>query len=44
MALYEAIPCWKIEILDHLKAQEMCNEAVYMRPYLLEYVPDQFKT
>ena len=29
---------------DHFKTQEMCNEAVYMKPYSLPYVPDWFVT
>ena len=38
MVLYEAIPCCIKEISDHLKTQEMCNEAVSMCPYLLGHV------
>ena len=29
---------------DHLKTQEMCNEAVSIEPLSLVYVPDYFKT
>ena len=29
---------------DHLKTQEMCDEAVCMELYALEFVPDCFKT
>ena len=29
---------------DHLKTQEMCNEAVRREPYTLECVPDHLKT
>ena len=29
---------------DHFKMQDMCNEAVHLRPYLLQYAPDHFKT
>ena len=32
------------EIPGHLKTQEMCNEAVHMEPYSLEFVPEHFKT
>ena len=28
---------------DHLKTQEMCNEAVRIEPTLLVFVPDRFK-
>ena len=29
---------------DHLKTKEMCKDAVKKLPYLLRYVPDQYKT
>ena len=29
---------------DHLKTQEMCNEAVSIEPLSLVYVPDYFET
>ena len=29
---------------EHLKTQEMCNEAVQMDPWALRYVPDHFVT
>ena len=32
------------EAPEHLKTQEMCNEAVQMEPYSLAFVPDHFKT
>ena len=35
---------WIVTILDHLKTQEMCNEAVDIEPLSLAYVPDHFKT
>ena len=44
MSLYESIPRWIIETPNHLKTQEISNEAVDMRPYSLVYVPDRFKT
>ena len=31
-------------VTDHLKAQEMCNEAVHVEPLSLAHVPDRFKT
>ena len=31
-------------VLDHLKTQEMCDEAVHTKPPSLAYVPDHFKT
>ena len=37
----EAIPRW---ISNHLKTQEMCIEAVRMKPRSLAYVTDNFKT
>ena len=35
---------WIITIPDHLKTQEMCNEAVRINPLSLTYVSDRFKT
>ena len=35
---------WIITILDHLRTQEMCNDAVHMKPLSLTYIPDRFKT
>ena len=35
---------WVKKIHDHLKTQEMCNEAVLIDPFSLAYVPDHFKT
>ena len=29
---------------DHLKTKKMCKYAVKKLPYLLRYVPDQYKT
>ena len=29
---------------DCFETQEMCNEKVRIKPYLLRYVPDHFKT
>ena len=29
---------------DHLKTRKMCKHAVKQLPYLLIYVPDQYKT
>ena len=44
MTLYEAIPPWIREILDHLKTRDMCIEAVRMEPRSLAFVPGRFKT
>ena len=44
MSLYAAVPRWIKEIPDHLKTQEMCNEAVRMKPWSLKFVPDWYKT
>ena len=41
---YENVPEWIREIPDHLKTQEMCDEAVCIESYPLEVVPDHFKT
>ena len=35
---------WLKVVPDHLKMQEMCNEAVHIEPLSLAYVPDRFKT
>ena len=44
MTLLEIIPRWIREIPDHLKMQEMCDEAVRIEPHSMEVVPDHFKT
>ena len=44
MALYESIPREIKEIPEHLKTQEMCIEAVRIKPYSLAHVPAHFKT
>ena len=41
---HENVPRWIREIPEHLKVQEMCNEAVHIEPYSLEVVPDRLKT
>ena len=41
---YESVPPWLREIPEHLKTEEMCNEAVAQFPYALYYVPDYLKT
>ena len=41
--MYATVPNWIKEIPDHLKTQEMCNEAVCMEPWSLKFVPDQYK-
>ena len=41
---YGNVPAWIREIPDHVKTQEMCDEAVGIESYLLEIVPDRFKT
>ena len=35
---------WIKVVPDHLKMQEMYNEAVHIEPLSLTYVPDRFKT
>ena len=44
MSLYESIPCWIMETPDHVKTQEMCNEAMSINSLSLQYVPDHLKT
>ena len=44
MALYEAIARWIKEILNYLKMQKMCNEAVGIEPRSLTCIPHHFKT
>ena len=43
MSLLEIVPIWIREIPDHLKTQEICNEAVDIEPLSLAYVPNRFK-
>ena len=31
-------------VSDHLKTKNMCKHAIKKLPYLLRYVPDQYKT
>ena len=31
-------------ILDHLRSKKLCKGAVQNLPFLIKYVPDQFKT
>ena len=38
------IPIWIREIQEHLMTQEMCNEAVEIKPHPLKFVSDQYKT
>ena len=44
MSYYENVPRWIREIPRHLKAKEMCEEAVWIEPRSLAFVPDRFKT
>ena len=44
MYLYATVSRWIKEIPDHLKTQQMCDEAFEEKPYSLAYVPDCFKT
>ena len=43
MSYYKNVPCWIREIPRHLKIQEMCEEAVWIEPCSLAFVPDRFK-
>ena len=44
MSWFANVPCRVREIPNHLKTQEMCDEAVCMGPRSLEFVPNHFKT
>ena len=44
MSLYATVRRWIKEIPDHLKTQQMCDEAFEEKPYSLKYVPDHLKT
>ena len=35
---------WIVTIPEHLKTQELCDEAVDKNPLSLAYVPDRYKT
>ena len=35
---------WTVTIPDHLKTQEMCDEAIHTETLSLAHVPDHFKT
>ena len=41
--IYAPVPCWVREIPDHLKTQEICDEAVRIEPRSLEFIPDHLK-
>ena len=43
MCLFANFPGWTKEIPGYLKTQEMCDKAVRMEPYSLEFVPDHLK-
>ena len=40
---YENFPIWIREIPEHLKTQEMCDEAVGIEPRSLAFIPDHLK-
>ena len=44
ISLSSLVPNWFKEISAHLKTQELCNEAVRIKSYLLEFVSSCFKT
>ena len=44
MSLFVNVPGWLIEIPEHLKTQEMCDEAVGIEPCSLVFVPDHLQT
>ena len=41
---YAIVPCWITEIPEHLKTQDMCDEAADIEPCSLGFVPDHLKT
>ena len=43
MCLFANFTGWIKEIPGYFKTQEMCNKAVRMEPYSLEFVPDHLK-
>ena len=44
MTLHVSVPNWIREISDHLKTQKMCDEAVCIEPYSLEFASNGFIT
>ena len=44
MSLLEFFSRLMIEVPDHIKSQELCNEAVEEDPDFLAYTPDRLKT
>ena len=44
MSLLEFFSRLMIEVSDHIKSQELCNEAVEEDPDFLAYTPDRLKT
>ena len=44
LSVFAFVPIWVTEIQEHLKTLEICNKAVHMEPYSLEFVPVHLKT
>ena len=44
ISYYENVPRWIRETPRRLKTQEMCEEAVWIKPRLLAFVPDRLNT
>ena len=44
MSLFANVPRWIREAPGYLKTREMCDEAVRVEPFSLEFVPDCLKT
>ena len=44
MSYYENVLCWIREIRRRLKTEEMCEEAIWIEPHSLAFVPDRLKT
>ena len=44
MTLYESIPSWITDILDHLNTKKMCKEIIRIKPEVFFLIPNHFKT
>ena len=44
ISLFANVPCWILEVSDHLKTTEICDEAERMESYSLEFVTHRIRT
>ena len=44
MDVHQVMAYWVNEFPDNFKTQEICNELVFIYPYLLEHISDHLKT